>query len=223
MSNCNTSHTKVVEEFHQAQAGDRERVERLMRQHEGLVHLIIRRQSGGEMSYGEVLHEGRIGLWKAILRFDPGRGIAFSTYASVAIARQVWRAVAALARAEAKAETEQEKRGREEWFSSPPVQDLLEQLVEEEIKTRLHQVVAELPPKQRRIVRRYYGLDGQGAQTQLELGQQLGCTRQAIQYHLRRAKQRLRHPAFSASLRSLIGCNRRQDYMRALQPERRGS
>lgn len=219
MSNCNTSHTKVVLMFHQAQSGDRESLEGLMRQHERLVHLIIRRQSGGELSYGEVLHEGRIGLWRAILRFDPERGIAFSTYASVAIARHVWRAVA-LQQAEVKAESAQES---EKLCSSPSVPDLLGKLLEEEIETQLHRLVAELPSKQRRIVRRYYGLDGQAAQTQIELGHQLGCTRQAIHYHLRRAYLRLRHPAFSAVLRDLVGCNRRQDYLRVLGAERRGS
>ncbi len=218
MSNCNTSHTKVVM-FQQAQTGDRESLEDLMRQHDGLVHLIIRRQSGGELSYSEVLHEGRIGLWRAILRFDLERGIAFSTYASVAIARHVWRAVA-LRQAEVK--TESVKEG-EKLCSSPSVPDLLEKLMEEEIKTQLHRLVVELPPKQRMIVHRYYGLDGQAAQNQIELGHRLGCTRQAIHYHLRRAYLRLRHPAFNAVLRDLVGCNRRQDYLRVLGAERRGS
>ncbi len=219
MSNCNTSHTEVVELLHQAQNGDRASVERLMHQHERLVHLIIRRQSGGELSYGEVLHEGRIGLWRAILGFDPERGIAFSTYASVAIARHVWRAVARQ-QAEVKIESAKESKKRS---SSPSEPDMLENLLEEEIETQLYRLVAELPSKQQRIVRSYYGLDGQAGQTQTELGHRLGCTRQAIHYHLRRAYLRLRHPAFSAVLRDLLGCNRRQDYVQALGTERRGS
>jgi len=65
-----------------------------MNEHEGLVHYIVRQQWRGTLSYGQVLHEGGIGLWRAILGFDPGRGVAFSMYASVVIARQVWRAIA---------------------------------------------------------------------------------------------------------------------------------
>jgi hypothetical protein len=57
----------------------------------------------------------------------------------------------------------------------------------------------------------------------VQLGDQLGCTKQAVQYHLRRALHRLRHPAFSASLRGLLGLNRRQDYLQALRPRRRSS
>ena len=54
-----------------------------------------------------------------------------------------------------------------------------------------------------------------------DTGVRVSCTRQAITYHLRRALQRLRHPAFSASLRALLDLNRRQDYLQVLRPERR--
>jgi RNA polymerase sigma factor (sigma-70 family) len=183
-----------------------------MREHDGLVHHIVRRQWGGRLSYAEVLQEGRIGLWHAILGFDPQRGVAFSTYASQAIARQVWRAVA---QAE---EQEQEGEGVEP--CAAPV-DPWAHLLEREIKTALYALVARLPHQQRWLVCARYGLDGQGARSLAELGAQLGCTRQAIQYHLRRALLRLRHPAFNAHLRALVGRNRRQDYLRALRPARR--
>ena len=219
MTNHTTSQADVVR-FRQAQAGDAESLAQLMRQQEGLVHHVIRRQSGGSLSYGETLHEGRIGLWHAILHFDPERGTAFSTYAGVVIAHHVWRAVKRRA-------TE----GREEikfcgllgddiappaWPSDPLV-EMTEPLVKAEVRA----LVARLGRKQRRIVQAYYGLDGHAVHTQRQLGRQLGCTRQAIAYHLRRALQRLRHPAFSASLRALLDLNRRQDYLQVLQPERR--
>jgi len=51
----------------QAQTGDSESLKDLIRQHDGLVHLIIRRQSGGELSYGEVLHKGRIDVPPGLL------------------------------------------------------------------------------------------------------------------------------------------------------------
>jgi RNA polymerase sigma factor (sigma-70 family) len=192
----------------------------LMRQHDGLVHHVIRRQSGGRLSYAETLHEGRIGLWRAILHFDPGRGTAFSTYAGVAIAHQVWEAV--------KRRAAQDKEAAETCGLlgdgiQPPVHfpDPLAGVMEPLVKAELHALVAQLDCKQRAIVCAYYGLDDQAAHTQCQLGQRLGCTRQAIHYHLRRALQRLRHPAFSASLRALIDLNRRRDYLQALRPERR--
>ena len=42
----------------------------------------------------ELLHEGQIALWQAILHYDPGRGVAFSTYAVPAIRHRLWAAVA---------------------------------------------------------------------------------------------------------------------------------
>jgi DNA-directed RNA polymerase sigma subunit (sigma70/sigma32) len=82
-------------------------------------------------------------------------------------------------------------------------------------------LVAQLPVKQRWVVRAYFGLNGRGRHTQAQLAAQLGCTRQAVSYHLGRALLYLRHPAFSAALRALLGRNQRQDYLQALRPTRR--
>ena len=71
--------------FRQAQAGCRASLARLMAVHEGLVHAVVRKQVLGHLPYGEALQTGRIGLWRAILGYDPRRGIAFSTYAWTSI------------------------------------------------------------------------------------------------------------------------------------------
>ena len=64
-------------------------VEEAMRRHDGLVHAFIQRQGGGAISYEEALQAGRIGLWRAILGYDPARGTAFSTYAWVRVYNKV--------------------------------------------------------------------------------------------------------------------------------------
>jgi hypothetical protein len=51
-------------------------------------------QARGGVAYEELLQAGCIGLWQAVLHFDPHRSIAFSTYAWVTIQRHIWRAVA---------------------------------------------------------------------------------------------------------------------------------
>jgi RNA polymerase sigma factor (sigma-70 family) len=221
MSTSNdTTSPAVVRSFRRAQAGDERSLEDLMRQHDGLVHHIIRRQWGGSLSYAQVLQEGRIGLWRAILRFDPERGTAFSTYAGVAIARRVWDAVRQDRKAQGQAEAARQALGN----GSGPLPSLsldpLEGLVEQDIKGALGTLVARLPVKQRQIVRAYYGLDGYSPHTLVQLGEHWGCTKQAVQYHLRRALHRLRHPAFSAPLRALLDLNRRQDYLQVLGPGR---
>jgi len=80
-------------DFGCAQAGCRECVERLLERHARLIPLIVRRQWPGEAEYADLIQEGRIGLWLAILHFDAGRGFSFSTYAARAIRNRVWNAV----------------------------------------------------------------------------------------------------------------------------------
>ena len=79
--------------FEQAQMGCLVSLNELMRRHDGLVQAVTRQQVLGDLPFAEALQAGRIGLWRAILGFDPHRGLAFSTYAWPAIMRQIWRAV----------------------------------------------------------------------------------------------------------------------------------
>jgi DNA-directed RNA polymerase sigma subunit (sigma70/sigma32) len=68
--------------FRQAQEGCRNSLARLMAAHKGLVHAVVRKQVLGHLSFAEALQAGRIGLWRAILGFDPERGHAFSNLSS---------------------------------------------------------------------------------------------------------------------------------------------
>jgi hypothetical protein len=44
-----------------------------MVEHDGLVHAVVRRQVLGNLSFAEALQASRIGLWRAILGYDPYR------------------------------------------------------------------------------------------------------------------------------------------------------
>jgi len=219
MTHFTTGNPKVANLFRQAQTGDVVSLARLMDQHDGLVHHILRRQWCGSLSYTAVLQEGRIGLWRAILGFDPARGVSFSTYASLAIARHIWRAVARQQAQDDAQAARQEQVGACAPFPAP-LPDPWPRLVAQEVQKALQAQVAALPARQRQVIQAYYGLDGQDSRTLTQVGRELGCSRQAVTYHYRRALVRLRHPAFSASLRALLERNRRQDYLQALQPGR---
>ncbi|MCK4451577.1 MAG: hypothetical protein KAX26_13410, partial [Anaerolineae bacterium] len=67
--------------FQQARAGCSASLNTLMDRHDGLVQAVVRQQVLGDLPFAEALQAGRIGLWRAILGFDPSRGLAFSTYA----------------------------------------------------------------------------------------------------------------------------------------------
>ena len=212
MSYSTTIRSQDANLYGQAQDGDVQSLEGLMRMHEGLVHHIVRRQWRGRLSYEQAIHAGRIGLWRAVLGFDPGRGYAFSTYAGVVIARHVWRAVR---RAE-----KQEQVVRLQIPSSGSV-DPQREVQAGEVRAALRALVDQLPVLQRQIIRAYYGLDGRGGCTLAELGRRRGCSRQAIHYHLRKAVLALRHPALSALLRALLDYNSRAAYRDALRAQGR--
>ena len=83
-----------------AQAGCKACLESLLHHHEPLIHFIVRRQCPGRVDYVDLIQEGRIGLWLAILRYEPERGYAFSSYAGKAIRNRVWNAVRQAGKAE---------------------------------------------------------------------------------------------------------------------------
>ena len=212
MSYSTTNHSQAANLYVQVQSGDRESQEELMRMHEGLVHHIVRQQWRGRLSYEQAIHAGRIGLWHAILGYDPGRGYAFSSYAGVAIARHVWRAVRRAERAEEAALVP---------VPLPSSVDPRAAVQAGEVQAALYALVARLPRLQRWVVCSYYGLDGRGGCTLAELGRRRGCSRQAIHFHLRKALLALRHPAFSAGLRALLDRNSRAAYRAALRGQGR--
>jgi len=212
VSYSTTIHGQDANLYGQAQGGDAQSLEDLMRMHEGLLHHIVRQQWRGRLSYEQALHAGRIGLWRAVLGFDPGRGYAFSTYAGVAIARHVWCAVR---------RAEKEEQAVRLPVPSSSYVDPQTEVQAGEVLTALHAMVDQLPALQRQIVWAYYGLDGRGGCTLVELGRRRGCSRQAMHYHLRKALIALRHPAFSALLRALLDRNSRAAYLRALRAQGR--
>ena len=212
MSYSTTNYSQAANLYLQAQSGDRESLEELMRMHEGLVHHMVRQQWRGRLSYEQAVHAGRIGLWHAILGFDPGRGYAFSTYAGVTIARHVWRAVRDAER------TQEAVQGPVPLRSS---EDPRAAVQAGEVQAALYALVARLPSLQRWVVCTYYGLDGRGGCTLAELGRRRGCSRQAVHYHLCKALSALRHPAFSARLRALLDRNSKAAYRAALRGQGR--
>jgi RNA polymerase sigma factor (sigma-70 family) len=183
-------------------------VEEAMEQHDGLVHAFIQRQGGGDISYEEALQAGRIGLWRAIQRYDPTRGTTFSTYAWVAISRHVDR------------RTEELNRVIDGWSQEIPtswvVPDPAGKLEEKLIQEALFDLVGQLPKRLRRVIVSRYGL-GEDAPCPLqELGEELNLTRERVRQLQQDALAWLRHPAHSWRLRQLVDENRAADYRRAM-------
>ena len=74
-----------------AREGDAEAREALVRENLALVHHLARRFQGRGQEYDDLFQYGCLGLLKAIDRFDPGFGTAFSTYAVPVILGEIRR------------------------------------------------------------------------------------------------------------------------------------
>lgn len=200
--------------FAQAQAGCRESLNLLMECHDGLVQAVVRQQVLGDLPFGEALQAGRIGLWQAILSFDPSRGLAFSTYAWPCIMHRIWRAVKAHTR----------------FLSSPAIpagllrRDVPDPAVLWEaaaVRQALRHLVHRLPPRLEYVIVARYGLDGHPPRLYRQIGAALGLTGERARQLHTEALVWLRHPAHSYLLRSLLGRHTLLDYETADEQARR--
>lgn len=64
----------------QTQTGDRDSLNGLMAEHDGLVQAVVRQQALSDLPFAKALQAGRVGLWRAILGYAPQRGIALSAH-----------------------------------------------------------------------------------------------------------------------------------------------
>ncbi len=197
--------------FRQAQTGGRESLNALMERHDGLVHAVVRRQVLGELPYADALQAGRIGLWRAIVRFDPSRGYAFSTYAWPSIVHHVWRAVKAHTRGACAKQADPDMGWCSEWLLiacvDPATMDMAWS-----VHDTLHDLVTHLPQRLREIISARYGLDGQRTYFYREIGDRLGVSGERVRQLHSEALVWLRHAPHSHGLRSLLGRHRMDDY-----------
>jgi RNA polymerase sigma factor (sigma-70 family) len=191
--------------FLQAQAGDLASLNQLMSQHDGLVQAMVRRQVLGDLPFAEALQAGRIGLWRAILGFDPARGFAFSTYACPCIMRQVWRAVKLFARDQASTESDVE-------MPLPATPDPVLMIEATVVREALAALVGRLPRQLRYVIVARYGLDGHAPAWFCEIGVALGVSREWARLLHMAALVWLRQPAHSQELRSLLEYNSQADF-----------
>ncbi len=179
-----------------------------MAQHEGLVRWVVRQQWRGDLSFADALHEGRLGLWRALLRYDPSRGTAFSSYAVPAIRHAVWRA-AACCQPPAQPTTHPSSLAVESF-------DPDEGVHAGQVRASARALVDRLPGRLRLVIVAHYGLGEAEPQSYATIGRTLNVTRQRVQQLHLEALLWLAHPAHSLPLRRLLGLASRAHYQRSL-------
>lgn len=194
--------------FEQAQKGCGDSLDLLMARHEGLVRYAVNRQNLGDLADEEAVQAGRIGLWRAIMGYDPQRGHQFSTYAYPAIVHQIWAAVKDHCQANRRAHALREWGMFFDHWEMGPQQRQREQ----EMQASLLAMVARLPCRLRRVIEVRYELGGQTWQTLAEMGKVMGLSGERVRQLQVEALVWLRHPAHSQELRTLLQRHSQQEY-----------
>jgi RNA polymerase sigma factor (sigma-70 family) len=192
--------------FQQARAGCSTSLNTLIDRHDGLVQAVVRQQVLGDLPFAEALQAGRVGLWRAILGYDPTRGVAFSTYAWPCIMRQVWRAVKVHTRFLGSLPM------TDDGFPSLEASDPAVEWEATAVLQSLHDLVHRLPQRLRQVVVARYGLDGHPPAFYRQIGATLGLSGERARQLHTEALVWLRHPAHSYVLRSLLDRHTLADY-----------
>ena len=198
-------------DFACAQAGCHACQDALVREHTSLIHTILRRVEHRGVPYAELVQAGRLALWRSVLRFDPHRGVRFSTYGGRAVERALWEAVRRARQAEATdpvAPPPYVPAGLT-WASQQP-----------EVQRALVGAVLQLPERLRAVMIALYGLDGQPPCTRAALGRAWGLSRERIRQLHNEALVVLRHPGLNSHLYQACERDSREAYLQALRLNR---
>ena len=228
-----------------AQRGDGEARRQLIEANLRLVVSVARSYVGRGVPLLDLFAEGNLGLMRAVDKFDPSRGLRFSTYAVWWIREAVQHAVMHHGRTvrvpvHVLRELAQVLRARRQLLvqsgRSPTIDELalavgktgpqvaelfcatehissldaprsesddralVEQLVvepeggsqPESAPGRIETLIAQLPPRQRQVLERRFGLNDQGVQTLAEIASEFGLTRERVRQIQGEALTRLR-------------------------------
>jgi RNA polymerase sigma factor (sigma-70 family) len=181
-------------------------MEGLLRQHDGLVQWVIRRDCRSDLAYAELVHEGQIALWQAIMHYDPGRGVAFSSYAVPAIRHRLWRLVQ---------EAERPQGYGVLAAAADPAELAAQAWQRRAVRAALRELLAYLPERSYHVIVSSYGLDGEAPLSLAAIGRLNGLSRERVRQLRNDALALLRLPALSGRLRRLCEQGSRADYRRS--------
>lgn len=232
----------------------------LLEAHQRFVFWIARRYQNRGLDLLDLVQEGNIGLIKAIEKFDPGRGYAFTTYATWWVRQAITRSIADLgatiripvhrqetiARVIRAARAYQNQYGRDasvdelaELLSLAPGQVRMslnldfaivplsdpaadrwrplnetlrdfvaaspdQSLIADELKRLSVLALATLKPREERVLRMRFGIGLKTDLTLEEIGEPMGVTRERIRQIESKALKKLKRPARSRALRTLL-------------------
>jgi RNA polymerase primary sigma factor len=168
-----------------------------------LVVSIAKKFVDASWTFEELVSEGNVALMRAVEKFNFALGNRFSTYATYAIQRHFYRI---------------SHRGRQQRKRFVSDDDALKTRADDPDTTDYHSAeqigvlkelftafLAELEPRERKIVVARFGFDGKAPRTFRELGSQMGVCKERIRQIQTRAMEKIREMAADARLEQTVG------------------
>ncbi len=196
-------------------AGDLAARRRLIRANLRFVVSVARSYRGRGVPFADLVNEGNLGLVRAADRFDPDRGVRFVSYAHFWIRRAMLQAIAGQDERPSPGEPAPLRLSLDQ--VAPGAACTLEELIPDErtpepgagvVRDRLRDAIeaslTDLPPREREVLRRYFGLGFEDSQSLSDISVELDVSRERARQLKERALSRLRTGAERHGLRGFV-------------------
>ncbi len=174
-----------------AQQGDEQAAEQLMTRFRPLVQSLAARFSMPDCDPEDVSQIAMIGLWRAVLCYDPTRKAGFAAFARVCIRRQILSELKRMQRLRLPVcSLSEDEEPHRQWLEQlpDPSQNPYEHLSAQETAQRRREFLAtHLSPLESRVVALYHQ-----QLTYREIAKRLGCSPKAVDNALARIKRKAR-------------------------------
>jgi RNA polymerase primary sigma factor len=162
-----------------------------------LVVSIAKKLAWGSEHFWELVSDGNMKLMRAIVKFDFARGYKFSTYATLAIQRE-------LLRRSIRKEATHQRRFTTGMLEAKPFQNLPDRSQECSREVEQNEAIAQaklllksLTPREQRIIKGRLGLDDLTPQTLEQLGRTFSISKERVRQIEVKANEKLRRMASS--------------------------
>ncbi|HUF89923.1 MAG TPA: RNA polymerase sigma factor RpoD/SigA [Gemmatimonadota bacterium] len=192
------SRDEEVELGRKIQAGNPMAVDQLVRANLRFVVSVAKRYQNLGVPLPDLIAEGNVGLVRAAHMFDPERGVKFISYAVWWIRQAILRSLDDHSRTARRTTPldeplfDDDEGSLTEFLEDPDAPDPLERTLDVVRSREILRAISTLEPREARVLRLYYGLDGDQPLTLEEIGSIFGLSRERIRQIKERALGRLR-------------------------------
>jgi RNA polymerase primary sigma factor len=200
--------------------GDQDALQELVKRNLRFVISVAKKYQNRGLPLIDLIGEGNVGLLTAARKFDPDQGVKFISYAVwwirqseilrqklnreptpeelshlTGLSVEVVQSLAALNTSDVRLDAPMDPEGDRsliERFVADEMPDTEEEAMNRFLNDEIEQALSTLPPRDAKVLRLYFGLEGGREHTLEEIGSMLGVTRERVRQLRDRALKRLR-------------------------------